>query len=202
MCAFFIIIRWNLANEGIGEQLQKAQASLRLWESYVSLHAEATEKLDHHEEQCSSLWADNTPTGRTVDSLKQKAQEVKVSGRCCSLGLGGMLLLLLAVPGINMLLKLPFPPFLCPSLSLSLSLVSHTFHSPILSFHSLHLPPSLVVHTLHSPIPSLFSLPHLLAPFPWLPTPARCVRYGKHSQGYYSFIYLSYFCPAFQSKNR
>ncbi|XP_061468359.1 nesprin-2 isoform X2 [Rhineura floridana] len=69
--------RWTLVNKDIEDQLQKAQTSLQLWESYTSLHAEAMGKLDKHEEQYNSLLVAAMPASPTRDFLKQKIQDVK-----------------------------------------------------------------------------------------------------------------------------
>ncbi|XP_053143373.1 nesprin-2 isoform X2 [Hemicordylus capensis] len=69
--------RWMQLNEEIGDQLQKVQTSLSLWDSYIGLHADVTAKLDKHEEQCNSLLEASIPAGLTMEFLKQKIQDVK-----------------------------------------------------------------------------------------------------------------------------
>ncbi|XP_015272130.1 PREDICTED: nesprin-2-like, partial [Gekko japonicus] len=69
--------RWVLINQDIADQLQKAQTSLQLWESYAGLHAELTAKLDKHEEQCTSLLVATVPASGTMDFLRQKSQTIE-----------------------------------------------------------------------------------------------------------------------------
>ncbi|XP_054826558.1 nesprin-2-like isoform X2 [Eublepharis macularius] len=69
--------RWVLIDEDLGDQLQKAQASLHLWESYSGLHAEVSAKLSKHEEECGSLWAAPIPASHAMDFLRQKSQDIK-----------------------------------------------------------------------------------------------------------------------------
>uniref|UniRef100_A0ACB8G6D5 Uncharacterized protein n=1 Tax=Sphaerodactylus townsendi TaxID=933632 RepID=A0ACB8G6D5_9SAUR len=69
--------RWVLISEDTADQLQKARASLHLWESYAGLHAEVTAKLDKHQEQCASLLAATVPASGTRDFLRQKSQDIE-----------------------------------------------------------------------------------------------------------------------------
>ncbi|XP_060117529.1 nesprin-2 [Heteronotia binoei] len=69
--------RWVLLHEDVAGQLQKAQTSLQLWESYAGLRAKAMAKLDKHEEQCASLLGAAIPASGTMDFLRQKSQDIK-----------------------------------------------------------------------------------------------------------------------------
>ncbi|XP_054681925.1 nesprin-2 isoform X1 [Grus americana] len=69
--------RWNSVNEDITDQLRAAQMTLQLWEPFDTLCTEAAAKLEQHKEQCTQLLDAHMPEDTTIETLKQRIQDIK-----------------------------------------------------------------------------------------------------------------------------
>lgn len=52
--------------------------TLQLWEPFDTLCTEAAAKLEQHKEQCTQLLDAHMPEDTTIETLKQRIQDIKV----------------------------------------------------------------------------------------------------------------------------
>ncbi|XP_069712839.1 nesprin-2 [Phaenicophaeus curvirostris] len=69
--------RWNSVNEDLTDQLRAAQATLQLLEPLDTSCTEAATKLQQLEEQCTRVLDAHVPQEDTVETLKQRIQDLK-----------------------------------------------------------------------------------------------------------------------------